>query len=150
MDAIAVSDATRPLGVTALRVFPIAYGCWRLAEGDVRQARIKIEATLDRMLGGRLTINIISSDLPGAPLPSGPRYQRTRECMQILRALLDGRAIRHKGEFYDLELDPPGVRPVSAQCPPFYFGGLSDDARTVAAEEADVFLMWPEPMPVLR
>ena len=24
-------------------------------------------ATLDRMLGGRLTVNIISSDVPGAP-----------------------------------------------------------------------------------
>ncbi len=29
-------------------------------------------ATLDRMLGGRLTVNIISSDLPGAPVASEP------------------------------------------------------------------------------
>src|SRR5215831_1761054 len=29
-------------------------------------------ATLDRMLRGRLTVNIISSDLPGAPLESEP------------------------------------------------------------------------------
>jgi alkanesulfonate monooxygenase len=27
---------------------------------------------------------------------------------------------------------------------------LSEDARTVAAEDADVFLMWPEPVPQLR
>lgn len=107
-------------------------------------------ATLDQMLGGRLTINIISSDLPGAPLPSAPRYQRTRECMQILRKLLDGKAISHRGEFYDFELEPPAARPVAGRCPPLYFGGLSEDARNVAAEEADVFLMWPEPLPAVR
>jgi len=107
-------------------------------------------ATLDRMLGGRLLINVISSDLPGAPLPPGPRYQRTRECMQILRALLDGKPISHRGEFYELELEPPKVRTVSGRAPLFYFGGLSDDAREAAAAESDVFLMWPEPIPALR
>ena len=107
-------------------------------------------ATLDRMLGGRLTINIISSDLPGAPLGSGSRYQRTRECMHILRALLNGEAIHHRGEFYDLHLDPPGARTASGAAPLLYFGGLSEDARVVAAEEADVYLMWPEPLPALR
>ncbi len=107
-------------------------------------------ATLDRMLGGRLTVNIISSDLPGAPLESAPRYQRTRECMQILRALLDGRSVSPRGEFYSFDLDPPGVRTVSGRSPLFYFGGLSEAARCVAAEEADVFLMWPEPLPSVR
>ena len=107
-------------------------------------------ATLDRLLGGRLTINIISSDLPGAPLDSAPRYQRTRECMRILRALLNGESLRHRGDFYDLDLEPPAVRTVSGAAPPLYFGGLSEDARAVAAEEADVFLMWPEPLPAVR
>lgn len=107
-------------------------------------------ATLDRMLGGRLVVNVISSDLPGAPLPSGPRYQRTRECMQILRTLLSGRPVALKGEFYQLELDAPAARTLSGEAPLFYFGGLSEDARRVAAEESDVFLMWPEPMPAVR
>lgn len=107
-------------------------------------------ATLDRMLGGRLTVNVISSDLPGAPLPPEPRYQRTRECMQILRALLDGKPVAHRGEFYQLELEPPAVRTVSGRAPLFYFGGLSEPARRVAAEEADVYLMWPEPLPAVR
>jgi 6-dehydroglucose reductase len=47
MDAIAISAAPRPLGTTALRVFPIAYGCWRFAGTDVRQAREKIEAAVE-------------------------------------------------------------------------------------------------------
>lgn len=107
-------------------------------------------ATLDRMLGGRLTVNVISSDLPGAPLPPEPRYQRTRECMQILRALLDGKPVAQRGEFYPLEIEPPAVRTVSGRAPLLYFGGLSEPARRVAAEEADVYLMWPEPLPAVR
>jgi len=107
-------------------------------------------ATLDRMLEGRLTVNIISSDLPGAPLESEPRYQRTRECMQLLRALLDGKPVSHRGEFYELTLDPPAQRTRSGRAPLLYFAGLSEPARRVAAEEADVYLMWPEPLPAVR
>ena len=101
-------------------------------------------ATLDRMLDGGLTINIISSDLPGAPLPSEPRYRRTAEVMTILRTLLDGRALDHHGEFYDLALEPPRIATGSGLCPPLYFGGHSEPARQVAAEHADVFLTWPD------
>src|ERR1700735_2632553 len=100
-------------------------------------------ATVDQILGGRLTINIISSDLPGAPLESAPRYARTLEVMHVLRALLDGERVSHHGDFYDLELDPPRTLPEGG-CPPFYFGGLSDNAKEVAAQAADVFLMWPD------
>ncbi|MBK5287117.1 MAG: LLM class flavin-dependent oxidoreductase [Acidimicrobiia bacterium] len=101
-------------------------------------------ATLDQMSGGRLTINIISSDRPGETLESEPRYRRTLEVMQILRSLLDGESIEYHGEFYDLTIDPPLARTVAGTCPPFYFGGLSDPAREVAAEAADVYLMWPD------
>lgn len=101
-------------------------------------------ATLDQMLGGRLTVNIISSDLPGESLPAGPRYDRTVEVMNILRNLLNGEALDHQGEFYKLALDPPRVRTVSGRCPPLYFGGLSTEAREAAAKAADVYLMWPD------
>jgi alkanesulfonate monooxygenase len=101
-------------------------------------------ATIDQMLGGRLTINIISSDLPGETLESAPRYQRTLEIMHVLRDLLNGKAVDVHGEFADLSLDPPGLRTVSGNCPPFYFGGLSEAAKEVAAQAADVYLMWPD------
>ncbi len=112
-------------------------------------------ATLDHLLAGgsgaaRLTINIISSDLPGAPLDSEPRYRRTLEVMTILGELLDGRAVEHHGEFYDVVVDPPRLRPVSGTRPPFYFGGLSPAARDVAARAADVYLMWPDTEPAVR
>ena len=106
-------------------------------------------ATIDEMLGGRLTINIISSDLPGAELESAPRYRRTLEIMHLLRDLLDGKPVDVRGEFFNLTLDPPRIRPEGG-CPPFYFGGLSEAARDVAAQAADVFLMWPDTMPAVE
>lgn len=101
-------------------------------------------ATLDQVLDGGLTINIISSDLPGAPLDSAPRYRRTAEVMTILRQLLDRRTVEHHGEFFDLEVEPPRIGTVRGACPPLYFGGHSEAARAVAAEHADVFLTWPD------
>jgi alkanesulfonate monooxygenase len=107
-------------------------------------------ATIDQMLGGRLTINIISSDLPGQPLESAPRYRRTLEIMTVLRDLLNGQPVDVRGEFISVTLEPPRVCPTRGGCPPFYFGGLSEAAREVAAQAADVFLMWPDTMPEVR
>ncbi|WP_375391990.1 LLM class flavin-dependent oxidoreductase [uncultured Sphingomonas sp.] len=101
-------------------------------------------ATIDRMLGGRLTINIISSDLPGETLASAPRYARTVEAMHILKTLLNGEPLDHRGEFWRLTIEPPRVGTVSGRAPLFYFGGLSPDARAAAAVGCDVFLMWPD------
>jgi alkanesulfonate monooxygenase len=103
-------------------------------------------ATLDQMLGGRLTINIISSEMPGEMLASAPRYGRTVEIMKLLQASLSGERLKLDGQHYRFDLDPPGIRTVSGRCPPLYFGGLSEDAREAAAEAADVYLMWPDRM----
>jgi len=101
-------------------------------------------ATIDRLLGGRLTINIISSDMPGEKLASAPRYARTVEAMSILKTMLDGQPLDHDGEFWKLKLDPPRVTTLSGKAPLLYFGGLSEDAREAAAKGCDVFLMWPD------
>jgi alkanesulfonate monooxygenase len=107
-------------------------------------------ASIDQMANGRLTINIISSDIPGESLESAPRYQRTLEWMQVLRALLNGETVAFHGEFVDLEVEPARIRTVSGQAPPFYFGGFSPAAKDVAAREADVFLTWPDTVDSVR
>jgi len=101
-------------------------------------------ATIDRILGGRLTVNIISSEMPGEKLASAPRYARTVEAMTILKTLLNGEPLDHQGEFWQLKLDPPRVGTVSGKAPLLYFGGLSEDAREAAAKGCDVYLMWPD------
>ena len=101
-------------------------------------------ATLDQIAGGRLNINIISSDLPGDKMDSEPRYSRTVEAMLILKTLLNGEHLNHQGEHYKIDIDPPRMKTVSGKCPPLYFGGLSPAAKDAAAEGCDVYLMWPE------
>ena len=114
-------------------------------------------ATLDRILGpngantgGRLNVNIISSDMPGETLSGKARYTRATEVVKIVRTLLDGGSLDHQGEFYQLKLDPPRITTISGKCPAFYFGGLSEDARECAAEGCDVYLMWPDTMDKVR
>ena len=114
-------------------------------------------ATLDRILGwnadktgGRLNVNIISSDMPGQKMESEPRYARGTEIMKIVRTLLNGEHLDFKGEFYQMELEPPRITTLSGKCPPFYFGGLSHPARECAAEACDVYLMWPDTMDKVR
>ena len=114
-------------------------------------------ATLDRILGadasgsgGRLNVNIISSDMPGETLAGGARYARATEVIKILKTLLGGEALDHQGEFYNLKLDPPRITTLSGKAPAFYFGGLSQEARECAAEGCDVYLMWPDTMDKVR
>ena len=106
-------------------------------------------ATIDEMLGGRLSVNIISSEMPGESLGSAPRYHRTLEVMTALRTLLEGDHVHLDGEFVQLDLDPPRIASDRRRCPPLYFGGLSEPARGVAAAAADVYLMWPDVLPAV-
>ena len=102
-------------------------------------------STLDHMLEGRLTVNIISSDLPGAQAPSAERYQKSREVIEILKQAWTRERIELRGEFYDLDLPSEPVKPYQQNGGPLlYFGGISEGARELCAEHCDVFLMWPE------
>jgi alkanesulfonate monooxygenase len=101
-------------------------------------------ATLNQTLNGRLNINIISSEMPGESLNGPARYRRTTETMKALRTLMNGERLDVDGEFLQLHLDAPRICTETAPCPPFYFGGLSDEARETAAQDADVYLMWPD------
>ena len=101
-------------------------------------------ATIDQICGGRLVLNVISSDVPGASLPGPDRYRRTLECMDALRSLMSGRSVETSGRFVDLAIDPPRIAASWRRCPPFYFGGLSEEAKACAAAGADVYLMWPD------
>ncbi|AUQ62287.1 LLM class flavin-dependent oxidoreductase [Phaeobacter inhibens] len=102
-------------------------------------------ATLDHMLEGRLTVNIISSDFPGETADSGFRYQRSREVVEILKQAWTRDEINHKGEVYQFEgLTTDPARPYQTGGPLLYFGGYSPAALELCGEHCDVYLMWPE------
>ena len=104
-------------------------------------------ATVDHIAKGRLCINIISSDLPGAKESNEVRYARASEIIEILQGMwrTDG-AFEWKGEFYNLSL--PTTEPAKPYQqnggPLMYFGGISPAAQELCAKHCDVFLMWPE------
>ncbi|MFL4468773.1 LLM class flavin-dependent oxidoreductase [Tateyamaria armeniaca] len=103
-------------------------------------------ATLDHMLEGRLTVNIISSDFPGEKADSDYRYQRSREVVEILKQAWTRDEINYEGEVYNfkgLTTDP--VRPYQTGGPLLYFGGYSPSALELCGQHCDVYLMWPEP-----
>ncbi len=104
-------------------------------------------ATLDHMLTGRLTINIISSDFPGQKEDSALRYRRSREVVEILRQAWTRETIDYDGEFYAFKGVPTDpARPYQQNGGPLmYFGGYSPDAIDLCARACDVYLMWPEP-----
>jgi alkanesulfonate monooxygenase len=101
-------------------------------------------ATIDHILKGRLTINIISSDLPGEEISSPDRYQRSREVIEILKQAWTQEEINFNGKFYNLRLPTDPVKPYQKGGPLLYFGGYSPDAIDLCAEHCDVYLMWPE------
>ena len=103
-------------------------------------------ATLDHMLEGRLTINIISSDFPGQTEDSAYRYQRSREVVEILKQAWTRDEITYHGEIYDFDGVPSDpARPYQQNGGPLlYFGGYSPAAVELCAQHCDVYLMWPE------
>jgi len=108
-------------------------------------------ATLDHMLEGRLTVNIISSDFPGQKEDSSFRYQRSREVVEILKQAWTQDEINYSGQVYDfkgLSTDP--AKPYQTGGPLLYFGGYSPDALELCGQHCDVYLMWPEPKEALE
>ena len=108
-------------------------------------------ATLDHMLEGRLTVNIISSDFPGEKAESNYRYQRSREVVEILKQAWTRDEIEYEGEVYNfkgLTTDP--VRPYQKGGPLLYFGGYSPAALELCGQHCGVYLMWPEPKDALK
>lgn len=138
IDTIAFAGGIAPLTST-IRLL-VAVRC-----GEVWTPQLARQiATLDQMAQGRLTVNIISSEMPGETLDSVARYRRTAETMVALRDLLGGRSLDGDGQYVSMSVAPPRIATESGGCPPLYFGGLSPEARDVAARHGDVYLMWPD------
>jgi len=108
-------------------------------------------ATLDHILKGRLTINIISSNLPGFSESSEHRYQRSREVIEILKQGWTQDEIDYQGELYKIKLPAAPMKTYQQNGGPLlYFGGYSPAGVDLCAEHCDVYLMWPETMSKLQ
>ena len=138
IDTLAFASAIAP-SITTMKLLAAI----RCGEVWVPQLARQL-ATINQILNGRLSINIISSEMPGETLDGPSRYARTLETMTALRTLLSGQRLDIDREHLQLHVDAPRICRDSPSTPQFYFGGLSDEARDVAAAGADVYLMWPD------
>ena len=104
-------------------------------------------ATLDHLLEGRLTINIINSDLPGLKEDHEFRYKRCEEVIEILKQAWTQDRIEFDGDVYGkISMSTAPVKPYQQNGGPLlYFGGISPGSKEICAKHCDVFLMWPEP-----
>lgn len=108
-------------------------------------------ATLDHMLKGRLTLNVISSAFPGEVADSAYRYKRSLEVVEILHQAWTRDHIEYAGDVYQIsKLTTDPARPYQQNgVPLLYFGGCSPDALEPCGAQCDVCLMWPEPIEIL-
>jgi alkanesulfonate monooxygenase len=115
----------------------------------------RMAATLDRLSGGRLLVNLVTGgdadELAGDGLflEHAKRYELSREFMTIYRETL---ARSHGDDTFDFEGEHLRVKgakllypPVNTPYPPMFFGGSSAEAHELAAEQLDTYLTWGEP-----
>lgn len=115
----------------------------------------RMAATLDRLSGGRLIVNLVTGgdaqELAGDGqfLSHAERYEESAEFLRIWREIL---ARSHEGEPFDFEGKHQSVQgakllypPVSRPYPQVFFGGSSEAAHDLAAEQVDTYLTWGEP-----
>ncbi|RFC61804.1 alkanesulfonate monooxygenase, FMNH(2)-dependent [Fulvimarina endophytica] len=111
----------------------------------------RMTATLDRVSGGRLLINVVTGGDPvenagdGIFLPHDERYAVTREFLEIYKAELAGETVNYEGKHLRVKDGQLMFRPYQRPHPPLYFGGSSDAGIEVAASTIDKYLTWGEP-----
>lgn len=108
-------------------------------------------ATLDRLSGGRALFNLVTGGSPdelaaeGLHLNHKERYEASAEFTRIWRRVLEGETVDYEGKHIKVNgaslLHPPVQQPR----PPLYFGGSSDEAQDLAAEQVELYLTWGEP-----
>ncbi|MBD9679332.1 FMNH2-dependent alkanesulfonate monooxygenase [Pseudomonas sp. PDM18] len=111
----------------------------------------RMAATLDRLSGGRLLINVVTGGDPdenrgdGIHLSHAERYEVTDEFLRIWRRVLQGESVDFAGKHLQVENAKALYPPIQKPYPPLYFGGSSAEAHDLAAEQVDVYLTWGEP-----
>ena len=115
----------------------------------------RMAATFDRLSGGRVLVNLVTggdqAELEGDGVfqDHAARYEQSAEFIRIWREII---ARSHDGESFDFEgkhLSVKGAKllypPTQKPYPPVWFGGSSEAAHDLAAEQIDTYLTWGEP-----
>lgn len=116
---------------------------------------VRMAATFDRLSKGRLLVNVVTGGDQGELEADGlfadheTRYEISSEFLTIWRNTLSANGLSKGFDFEGKHLKVKGAKvlypPVQKPHPPVYFGGSSEAAHELAAEQVDVYLTWGEP-----
>lgn len=116
---------------------------------------VRTAATFDRLSNGRLLVNVVTGGDQGEFEADGlfadheTRYEISSEFLRVWRAALAGEGGDKGFDFIGKHIKVKGAKtlfpPVQKPHPPLYFGGSSEAAHELAAEQVDVYLTWGEP-----
>ena len=111
----------------------------------------KQAANIDRIAGGRLALNVVSSWWKEEAEQFGlafdqhdDRYARTAEWLTVVDGLWSKERFSHDGERYRLR--DAIVAPKPVRRPVIYAGGESDAAKTLIARQCDAYVMHGDPV----
>jgi alkanesulfonate monooxygenase len=116
---------------------------------------VRMAATFDRLSEGRLLVNVVTGgdqqelEADGVFASHAQRYEISDEFLRVWRGALSGEGGDAGFNFEGKHITVKGARtlypPVQKPYPPLYFGGSSEAAHELAAEQVDVYLTWGEP-----
>ncbi|MEO9242061.1 FMNH2-dependent alkanesulfonate monooxygenase [Pseudomonas inefficax] len=108
-------------------------------------------ATLDRLSKGRALFNLVTGGDPdelagdGLHLNHQERYEASVEFTRIWRKVLEGEVVDYDGKHIQVKGAKLLYPPIQQPRPPLYFGGSSEAAQDLAAEQVELYLTWGEP-----
>lgn len=106
--------------------------------------------TFDRLSGGRLLLNVVCGGNPvdmagdGMFLDHDERYAQAAEFLQVFRGLVAGETVTFAGKYFTNKAGRLLFPPTQGHVP-LWFGGSSEPALQLAAEQLDTYLTWGEP-----
>jgi alkanesulfonate monooxygenase len=123
-----------------------------LRPGSIVPAESARQASaFDRLSGGRLLLNLVAGGDPldqagdGNFLSHDDRYAQAAEFLSVWRRLMAGERVTYEGAHFKCRDGRLIYPPVQTPYPPIYFGGSSEVAHDLAAEQVDLYLTWGEP-----
>jgi len=117
----------------------------------------KQAANIDRISGGRLSLNVVSSWWADEARKYGvafeqhdDRYARTAEWLTVLDGVWSQDQFSFSGNYYRVEETVLQPKPVSRPRPTIYAGGESEAAKELIARRCDAYLMHGDPPGKIR
>ncbi len=113
----------------------------------------KHAANIDRISGGRLSLNVVSSWWADEARRYGvqfdqheDRYARTEEWLQVLDGAWNEPGFSYSGRYYSIDENVLQPKPVRTPRPTLYAGGESEAAKRLIAARCDAYVMHGDPV----